>query len=369
MREKSSHPNESHVSPPPASPKIIFVSRKWPPAVGGMETYAIRLTERLDGLATLTKIVLPGRPGGAPPSGVALLRFGISAFWQVLTRNRDADVLHIGDMASWPVALAARLTGRKRHIVLSAHGTDVFFPRRGTLVGKAYALYLRLGARLLGRPPVVANSETTASEARVYGFPQTTVVPLATDLGPQQVAVTPDKLLFSGRITPLKGLRWFVETVLDRLPETVSLDVAGTIWDTEEAKVLDHPRVTHLGPLPQSELARAYAGAMAVVVPNIDVPSGQREGFGLVAVEAAASGGVVLAAAHGGLQEAVRDGETGFLLPSGKAEDWIDQITTVRNWSDEERARFVERSTETAARAYSWDRVARDTLAAYGEGT
>ncbi len=50
------------------------------------------------------------------------------------------------------------------------------------------------------------------------------------------------------------------------------------------------------------------------------------EGFGLVTVEAAVRGTMVLAADIEGIRDAVIDGQTGFLLPSGRPEEWIERI-------------------------------------------
>jgi glycosyltransferase involved in cell wall biosynthesis len=342
-------------------PGIVFLSRKWPPAVGGMETYALRLAEALEPLTRLTRIVLPGRANGQPPGPLALIAFGLGSFLALARHHRDADVIHIGDMASWPLALAVR----RPAVVLAAHGTDVAYPLRRTLRGRLYGAYLRLGARLLPRALVIANSGATEAAARSHGFIRSTVIPLATDFTAEDATPDLNRLLFSGRLTPRKGLAWFVRQVLPRLPETVHLDVAGTIWDADEAAALDHPRVHHLGHVDQAQMARAFAGSLAVVVPNIPVPTREFEGFGLVAVEAAASGGVVLASDDGGLVEAVRDGETGLTLPAADAEAWVAAITRVLSWSSEERHAFTARATKSARRHYSWDRVARDTLAAY----
>ncbi|NNF91022.1 MAG: glycosyltransferase, partial [Boseongicola sp.] len=92
-------------------------------------------------------------------------------------------------------------------------------------------------------------------------------------------------------------------------------------------------------------------------------------GFGLVAVEAAAAGGVVLASDEGGLSEAVRDGETGYSLPAGDAAAWTEAIARIRNWTDSERKRFTDFASETARHIYAWDRVADQTMAAYQTAT
>ncbi len=68
--------------------------------------------------------------------------------------------------------------------------------------------------------------------------------------------------------------------------------------------------VTFVGPQPRPELARLMRSARVVLVPS------HSETFGLVALEAAASGTPVIAAAAGGLREAVAHGETGQLMDS-----------------------------------------------------
>ena len=342
-------------------PKVVFLSRKWPPAVGGMETYALRLSEELDQHTELVRIVLPGRDNGQPPTAGSIAVFGITSLLTRLMRHRDADIIHVADMASWPLAIAPG----KAAVVLSAHGTDVAYPLRGTFRGHLYGAYLRLGARLLGRALVIANSTATEAAAKDLGFNRTCVIPLATDFTRQDVAPDTDRLLFSGRLTPRKGLKWFVDNVLDQLPARIQLDVAGTIWDQVEARALDHPRVHHMGHLDQKDMARAYARALAVIVPNIPVPTREFEGFGLVAVEAAAAGGVVLASDDGGLIEAVRNGETGITLPAGNAVAWVDAIGQVMAWTDDERHSFTAQASATATQYYGWDRVGRDTLKAY----
>nr|WP_298898223.1 glycosyltransferase [uncultured Altererythrobacter sp.] len=167
------------------------------------------------------------------------------------------------------------------------------------------------------------------------------------------------RILFAGRLVARKGCGWFVREVLPLLPEEIGLDIAGTAWDEREREILAHPRVTLLGNLTQAQLAEAYAAALCVIIPNIDVPSGEFEGFGLVAPEAAAAGGVVLAADRDGLRDAVIDQETGFLLESGNSQEWSKRIVEIANWETAARRQFVARAQRTAIERYSWQRVAQ----------
>ena len=113
-------------------------------------------------------------------------------------------------------------------------------------------------------------------------------------------------------------------------------------------------------------MADLYARALCVVTPNIILANGEFEGFGLVATEAAASGGVSLAAQCQGLREAIVDGVTGFHLPPGEPGPWAQKINEISGWEPNRRAAFIERSVAECRTRYSWSRVAEETFAAYG---
>lgn len=350
--------------------RVLFVTRKWPPAVGGMETYSVRLSEELAKRADLQTIVLPGRKNGQRPTVRALLGFGIGAAIRAVARAPRIDVLHVGDLAIWPLAWLVRLRNRKVLLFASAHGSDVAFSERPGIGAWLYRKYMRLGTSLIGRRAIIiANSNATATKVRNLGYPCVSIVPLAADACEcaGEARTHPERyVLFVGRLIAPKGCSWFIRHVLPRLPDSTTLKVAGTIGECSEGKALNHPRVDYLGPVFGERLAKLRRQAIAVIVPNIDVPGGRGfEGFGLTAVEAAVAGGVVLAADAYGLRDAVRAGETGFLLPSGDASAWVRKIEEVAEWDAKDRQAFTERARQVATSHFSWQRVAADTLAAY----
>jgi len=348
----------------PTEPRIMFVTRKWAPAVGGMETYSMRLTEALREIEAVDVVALAGRADGMPPSALALLLFPFTVLKRLLSRRVMPEVLHIGDMALWPLGLFV-LTAPTR-ILISAHGTDVAFHRRGGLKGRLYGAYLRLGARLMQNAKIIANSRATAKVLAETGWTSSAIVPLASDLrGPAPDGTHNGRLLFVGRLVKRKGLGWFVREVLPLLPDEIEVDVAGNGWDESETACLSNPQVRHLGSLRGNALVAAYREALCVVIPNIAMTNGEYEGFGLVAPEAAACGGVVLAADCDGLQDAVRNGETGWLVPSGDAADWAEKIAEALAWTTEERKRHTASVAQAAKAYYNWQRVARETLQIY----
>ena len=284
----------------------------------------------------------------------------------ILFAAKPAEVVHVVDMASWPLAYTARLRARNTHIVLSAHGTDVSYADRRGLKGICYKYFLHLGALLLNNSVVIANSHCTAAAVKRRGFQNVQVVPLATDMTYRsENHRTKQHILFAGRLIPLKGCAWFIRKVLPLLPETITLHVAGTIVDKDEEKALQNRRVRYLGALSQPELAPQYAKAMCVIVPNILLPTKAFEGFGLVALEAAACGGVVVAARCGGLPDAVINNVTGFTITSGAADQWANKIMEIDGWSEKQREIFISNIQPIITSRYSWKRVADETVRHY----
>jgi len=85
------------------------------------------------------------------------------------------------------------------------------------------------------------------------------------------------------------------------------------------------------------------------------------EGFGIVIVEASASGLPVIASRSGGIPEAVREGETGFLVdPDDPA---AVAATAIRLLGDEALRRRMGAAGRAAVEThYNWDRVAADLV-------
>ena len=75
-----------------------------------------------------------------------------------------------------------------------------------------------------------------------------------------------------------------------------------------------------LGPRPPQELVSIYQAADIVAVPSYN------ESFGLVAVEAQATGTPVVAARVGGLPLAVAEGQTGLLVEGHGTQAWADTL-------------------------------------------
>lgn len=350
-----------------SKPKILFITRKWPPAVGGMEVYAVEVAKGLERHAEVEVISLPGRENGLPPTLGMLFHFFLKAAGAILKRGRAFDIIHLGDFVLFPMGPWARLVGFKGGVVISVHGTDIAFGLRKGWKPALYRGFLGLMAAMGGAvDTIIANSHATKGHCEARGFKRIEVVPLG--VHPPETPVEPafppqPYVLFVGRVVRRKGVGWFVKEVLPRLPLGMTFKIAGTIWDEDERAAIEaSDRTEFLGAVYGEDLAEMRRQATCVIMPNIPLGGRDFEGFGLTAVETGAQGGVLLAAALDGIVDAVRDGVTGFLLPAEDAGAWADKIAEISAWDEATRSYFLQ-NADTAIRAfYTWERVVDETF-------
>ncbi len=158
----------------------------------------------------------------------------------------------------------------------------------------------------------------------------------------------PKVVLMTGRVEdPLKGL-----DVLRRAGEILAknradFEIQATHFDV--AQSCGHFKA--LGWLSHEETLALYKQAAVVVVPSV-----WEEPFGLVAVEAMATGVPVCASRIGGLADIVRHGETGFLFTPGDAVELAGQLGTLLD-DAALRHRLGEAGRRVAEREYDWDGI------------
>lgn len=168
-------------------------------------------------------------------------------------------------------------------------------------------------------------------------------------------------LLFAGRIQPLKGAGLAVRCLAELDDPDVTLLIvggpSGAEGDAELARL--HQLVHELGlarqvrfvaPQPHARLAHYYRAADVCLVPS------RTESFGLVALEAAACGTPVVAAAVGGLRSLVDDASTGFLVESRDPADFAAPVAALL--ADPELATAVGLEAAARSRRYSWSMTA-----------
>jgi len=157
----------------------------------------------------------------------------------------------------------------------------------------------------------------------------------------------------------IEGILRSLPLLLARLgPRVVFVKVGGPFTRGQLA-LIDRlgieQRVQHLGMVPAEDLPGVYADADLLLMPSF------HEGFGLPVLEAMACGTPVVASNQGSLPEVV--GEAGLLVEPTE----VEQIAAAAErllTGDRLRADLRKKGLERA-RAFTWERTARETLAVY----
>jgi D-inositol-3-phosphate glycosyltransferase len=181
-------------------------------------------------------------------------------------------------------------------------------------------------------------------------------------------------LLFVGRIQPLKGLGVAVAALAELSsthPDAVLVVVGGPSGVEGERELAEVSalverhglagRVRFVEPQPHHLLSTYYRAADVCVVPS------RSESFGLVALESAACGTPVVAAAVGGLLTLVDDGVTGSLVDTRDPSDYATAIAAVLD--DPGLASAMGGAAADRARRYTWSTTAARLRRLYADLT
>jgi spore coat protein SA len=215
---------------------------------------------------------------------------------------------------------------------------------------------------------VVLNA-TDSSVFQSYGAAARALLEGVVRLDPRCVHI-----LYVGRLAAIKGVHVLIEAfseILARNPRA-RLIIAGssffdgarrTPYEAELAQLAAtiSSAIVFTGYLPHTSLRFLYSACDVVVVPSL-----WQEPFGLVVLEAMASGTCVVASAVGGVPEIIEDQRTGVLVPPGDAHALCEAICSVLADSDFKRA-LEERACARVAAKFTWDRLVVELEAVFAQ--
>jgi len=382
--------------------RILFLSRRYFPAISGMSVYAQNLLRELVSAGHDVTMVSQYRGdafgtrvygGGPPPPVPGVMVIGLEQVGEQTSGDfeRDIgvmvdticaehakqpfDVLHAqyGYPTGWAVLLASKRLGVPN--VVSIQGGD------GHWVGSCCETH-RLGMRavldhanalLIGGASFVEEvCDRLGSDPARF-----TIVPGAVDTArfAQDTAdglpaphEGPVRLLYHGRVDRRKGVLDFIEAlvILRAQGTPFAATISGIGPDVDPAKALAE---THgFGP----EAIRFTGYAEYATVPdlyrNADVFASPTyaEGFSNTILEAMAAGLAVVSCHAVGVSDCLRDGENGLLTLPGDVPAQAAALTRII--TDEGlRRHLAAAGLEECRRVYSWQAVGRQIMGVYAD--
>jgi colanic acid/amylovoran biosynthesis glycosyltransferase len=139
------------------------------------------------------------------------------------------------------------------------------------------------------------------------------------------------RFLMCGRLTEKKGFIYGLRALAKIDPTRWALRIigegemkSGLVQEVERSGLSS--RVHFLGNVGYSEYLKELRETDLLLVPSITASNGDREGLPMVVLEGLASGVLVIASAHSGIPEVVREGHSGFLFPEKDVETLKEKI-------------------------------------------
>jgi len=373
--------------------RVGLVTSEFPPDLGGVETYAWQLAAELGRRPELSVTVYapPKSASIVPPPGVTLkpvLTSCMGLDWPRL-KQEPIEVWHALSAAHAWLALKGCPT------VVSVHGNDFLAPYpltarpalslpglnayRSDIWRRLRPIWRRATYGMLGRAlplasAIISNSRYTA-EVLLRWHPRCVdrieVAWVGVDHGffdvPRVSSEGRPKLLTVCRLSEPRKNVDLVLRALAGLKDQFKFEyvVAGEGHLRADLESLAESlglssRVSFVGRVSDEELRRLYAESNLFVLAASIVP-GSHEGFGIVYLEAAASGVPSLAARLAGAAEAVGDGQSGYFVD----EPTVSALENALAHFFSGEIAFEPVNCRAFARQFTWARVADTAIESY----
>lgn len=343
--------------------------------------YARRDSRGLPGSAIVAPRVTVEHVAAGPPAPLAAgaLAGHVAAFGDYLAQRWHRNPPDLVHAYYWTSGLAALAAIRGSGIPLvQTFGTLGTAERRHGSPEQAAGGRIRMEACIArSAGAVLASTTAEAAELGLMGVPRAsvTVVPYGADTaeltpeGPVARRNGRPRLLAVAPLAADQGLDVLVR-VLARVPGA-ELVIAGGPARAQLGKEPVYRDLTRLAErfgvaCLLSFTGKVAAGSLPALLRSADllVSAAPYDPVGAVAVAAMACGTPVAACAAGGLQDAVLDGTTGVLVPAGRPDMLARRVRLLLANPLRLEAYGIAAADRARAR-YSWDRISRETLAAY----
>lgn len=230
--------------------------------------------------------------------------------------------------------------------------------------------FLGLGAErtlpiVYGRTPVVTVSPSSRRELLRMGFDSSLVSIIYNGVDQPRVPVTAEReedlILYLGRLKRYKRLDLLVEAgrlVLREVPSATFVIAGRGDYESRLRKLIQRAGLEEsfqlVGYVSEEEKRDLLGRARLLVLTS------EKEGWGLTVIEAAAHGTPSIAFDAPGIRDAIRHGETGFLVPERDPLHLAREIIGLLR--DEDRRRRLGEAAASHAKGFRWRRAADSLL-------
>ena len=290
-------------------------------------------------------------------SRIILVPFLILGLWiNIFKRIKNYDYVQ----AHWLIPQGIIQSFFKKNYIITGHGSDIVSMNKGIM--------LKLKQRALKNASAVTvvskHLENVVKE--ICPSVRTEILPMGCWIKNFNAAERTENyfnqndkkiILFVGRLDAKKGVQYLIQA-MEYIDAQLVIVGSGTFETTLRRQAIKYgDKIQFLGGKTHKELRSIYASADIFAAPSITGKNGEQEGFGLVILEAMASGLPVVASNSGGIPDIIKDGINGFLSEEKNPENIAEKINMLLN-NQNLYDSICEQSLETA-KQYDYDIIGK----------
>lgn len=280
----------------------------------------------------------------------------LSLFFNSRKYSKQCDVVH----AHWIIPQGIVQSYIKKPYIVTGHGGDV------TSLNKSFMK--RLKKRCLKKAIGVTAVSDALKDVEVELCPG--INPEVISMGCDTSSFSPEHrvdnffnqgdkkvILFVGRLAEKKGVTYLIDAMKDVEGAKLVIVGKGNLESSLKEQAAPYgDKIEFLGPKTHDELQTIFASADIFAAPSITAQDGDKEGFGLVIIEAMASGLPVVASRSGGIVDIITDGENGLLSDEKDSKKIAQNINILLN--DESKRLYIKENSINTAAQYDYGVIA-----------
>lgn len=281
----------------------------------------------------------------------------VSLWFHLFKLRKNYDFVH----AHWLIPQGIIQSFVSCDYLVTGHGEDVTFLNKSAM--KIFKRYCLKKARYI----TVVSEKLKQDIIKNYGISNNKigVIPMGCDtsnFSPEHKNINFFKnngkknIIFVGRLVEKKGVTYLIDAM--KYIDANLYIIGKGLFELElkEQASTYKDKIFFLGPKTHHQLPEIYASADMFVAPSITAQDGGQEGFGLVIIEAMASGIPVVASRSGGIVDIIEDGKNGLLAEEKNSKDLAEKINQILN-NEELRIKIVQQGAITAKK-YDYEQIA-----------
>lgn len=371
----------------------LLITNDYPPKLGGIQIYLWELWRRLppDRVSVYTRDYTGSQSFDTGESYriIRETRFPLLPTPAVRRRAEEIIAEMKPDMVLLDPALPLGLIGRKLSVPygLVLHGAEATIPTQLPLLRSTMNRVVKDAELVISASQWATDTVSPAADSRAALSTPFYYIPPGVDIDRFRPHSITEKisarrrfglgenalvLLSVSRLVPRKGMDNLIKTGASLQSDHPNLElvIAGGGRDLSRLQAIARrsgANVKFLGRVPDEDLPSLYGSADIFAMLCRERWGGlEQEGFGVVFLEAAASGIPQIAGDSGGAAEAVEHGKTGFVVPAHRANKYM--IDAVRRLveNSELRRQMGENARRRAEREFSYDLLATQLGAVLG---